>query len=162
MIREAVPADITQLVHVHVTSWNATYAGYHPKPTPELRTMQWQKLFKDKEDNWFCYVVEKEGGELAGFATGSSFYDASLPYKAELNKIHFPKTYQRLGLGRLLVAKTAEHFLRLGINSMLLFADPANPNTAFYEKLGGEKIVDEKGTFHGAYGWKDIRPLFLI
>jgi hypothetical protein len=52
--------------------------------------------------------------------------------------------------------------LKIGIDSMILFADPHNPNILFYERLGGEKLLDEKGVFHGAYGWKDIRPLLKV
>ncbi len=159
IIREATPADLQQLVHVHVTSWNATYPNHHPKPTPEIRTAQWQTRFLHKEENWFCYVAQHEDGEVAGFTTGNNFFDARLPYKGELNKIHFLKQYQRLGLGRVLVAKVAQQFLKAGIDSMILFADPQNPNIRFYEKLGGERLLNEKGEFHGAYGWMDIRPL---
>ena len=162
IIREATPDDLQQLVHVHVTSWNATYPNYHPKPAPEVRTAQWQKKFSDREENWFCFVAQHKGGEIAGFATGNNFFDAHLPYKGALGKIHFLKPYQRLGLGRLLVAKVAEQFLKSGIDSMILFADPHNPNIRFYERLSGEKLLDEKGVFHGAYGWKDIRPLLKV
>jgi len=162
IIREATPADLQQLVQVHVTSWNATYPNHHPKPTPEIRTAQWKKRFESREENWFCYVAQHEEGEIAGFATGNNFLHDKLPYKGELNKIHFLKFYQRLGLGRLLVARAAEQFLKIGIDSMILFADSQNPNIRFYEKLGGERLLDEKGIFHGAYGWKDIRPLLKV
>lgn len=159
IIREATHADLQQLVHVHVTSWNATYPNYHPKPTPEVRTMQWQNRFNREEKNWFCYLAQHERGEIAGFAIGNDFYDANLPYKGTLSKIHFLKRYQRLGLGRMLVAKVAERLLQSGIHSMILFADPGNPNILFYERLGGERLLDEKGEFHGAYGWKEIQSL---
>lgn len=158
-IREATPADLDQLVHVHVTSWNATYPNYHPKPTPEIRAVQWRNRFNGEEANWFCYVAQHGGGEIAGFATGNDFYDANLPYKGVLDKIHFLKKYQRLGLGRILVSKVAERLLKREINSMILFADPGNPNILFYERLGGERLFDEKGVFRGGYGWKNIKPL---
>jgi len=161
IIKEAVSTDLQQLVGVHVRSWNDTYPQYHPKPIIELRTRQWQKAFADKEDNWFCYVVQKQKGEIAGFATGNDFTDARLPYKGQLNKIHFLKPYHRLGLGRLLVGRVVQHFLINGIDSMILFADPHNPNIRFYEKLGGERLPDENGRFQGSYGWKDIRPLLV-
>lgn len=158
-IREAVPEDLPQLVQVHVTSWNATYPFYHPKPTPELRTHQWQKAFAHREENWFCFLAQKDDGTITGFATGNDFHHHSLPYKGQLNKIHFLKPYQRLGLGRLLVGKLTERFLRNGIDSMILFADPSNPNIRFYENLGGERLLDENAVFQGAYGWMDIKPL---
>ena len=157
ILREAVEEDLPQLVHVHVTSWNDTYAYYDPKPTPELRTRQWKHAFAEREDDWFCYVIQTESDEVVGFATGNKFNDAELPYKGQLNKIHFLKAYHRLGLGSMLLKKVAQHFLEKGIHSMILFADPANPNIVFYEKHGGERILDKDGVFHGAYGWRDIK-----
>ena len=158
-IREAVPSDLPALVNIHVTSWNATYPYYHPKPTHSLREQQWKKAFELKEDNWFCYVVTKENGELVGFATGNDFNDEELPYKGQLNKIHFLKDYHRLGLGRKLVTVVVNHFLNNGIHSMILFADPGNTNIAFYDWLGGERILDKDGKFQGAFGWRDIMLL---
>lgn len=161
-IREAQPSDLPSLVDIYVTSWNATYPYYHPKPTHALREQQWRKAFEFKEDNWFCYVVTKQNGELVGFATGNDFHDEELPYQGQLNKIHFLKDYQQLGLGRKLVATVVKRFLQQGISSMILFADPQNPNIAFYDTLGGEKILDKEGRFHGAYGWHDLDKLLDI
>ena len=161
-IREATEADLPALVLLHVTSWNATYPHYHPKPSPELRERQWKDAFREKEDNWCCYVVENNRGEIAGFATGNDFHDNELGYEAQLNKIHFYQQYQRRGLGRLLVGHIVRRFLDRGFHSMILFADPQNPNIAFYDKLGGERILDSNGTFHGAYGWKDLQKLAVL
>ena len=96
------------------------------------------------------------------FATGNDFHDEELPYQGQLNKIHFLKDYQQLGLGRKLVATVVKRFLQQGISSMILFADPQNPNIAFYDTLGGEKILDKEGRFHGAYGWHDLDKLLDI
>ncbi len=155
-IREAKEDDVTALVQVHVTSWNLTYPNYHPKPTPALRTAQWIKAFEEKEDNWFCYVVVNEEHTIIGFVTGNDFHDTDLPYKGQLNKIHFLKEYHRLGLGRLLVGYVVRRFLQQGIHSMILFADPENPNIRFYDVLKGERLLDKDGVFQGAFGWKDI------
>jgi ribosomal protein S18 acetylase RimI-like enzyme len=158
-IREAVESDLPELVHIHVTSWNATYPYYHPKPTPQLRESQWKKAFEEKADNWFCYVVVNENGKLVGFATGNDFYDVELPYRGQLNKIHFYKEYHRLGLGRKLVGYVVRRFLSAGINSMILFADPDNPNIKFYDVLNGERLFDKEGKFNGAFGWTDLNEL---
>ncbi|HEY0752029.1 MAG TPA: GNAT family N-acetyltransferase [Chitinophagaceae bacterium] len=158
IIREGTIDDLPQLVEVHVTSWNATYPYYHPKPSRELRTIQWKKLFNERPGEWFCYVAEKERGGIVGFATGSA-YDGELDYDAELNKIHFYKDYHRLGLGTLLMQRVVQRFLEKGYKSMILFADPGNQNIVFYEKLGGERILDKEGKFHGAYGWKELGRL---
>lgn len=159
IIREAMPTDLPALVDIHVTSWNATYPYYEPKPTRQLREQQWQQAFEKKTNNWFCYVAEGRSGELAGFASAHDFSDDVLPYKGQLDKIHFLKTYQGLGLGRALVRQVAQRFLQQGISSMILFADPMNPAIRFYDHLQGERLKDEDGIFQGAYGWKDTTCL---
>ena len=157
-IREAVTTDIPMIVDVHVTSWNATYPDYYPKPTPSLRLSQWEKLFGERSE-WFCFVAVNEKSEIIGFATGDRFDDPLLPYQGELCKIHMYKEYQRRGIGTRLVGCVARRLLQKGIASMILFADPQNPNIAFYDKLGGTRILDEHGNFSGAFGWMDISAL---
>jgi ribosomal protein S18 acetylase RimI-like enzyme len=159
IIREAKFEDLPFLVSIHVTSWNATYPTYHPKPTYTLREYQWRKAFEEREDDWFCYVAQKQGGELAGFATCNDFQDEELSYEGQLNKIHFLKEYQRIGLGRVLVGSVVSHFIRKGLNSMILFSDPANPAIKFYDDLKGERLLDKEGIFCGAFGWKDLQQL---
>jgi ribosomal protein S18 acetylase RimI-like enzyme len=158
-IREANVADIKVLVDIHVISWNATYPTYFPKPTHALREHQWKKAFEEKEDNWFCYVAEEKTAGVVGFATGNDFHDNELHYEGQLNKIHFLKEYQRLGLGRILVGKVVHRFLHKGFNSMILFADPENDNIKFYDVLGGKRLLDKDGKFQGAYGWNDLQSL---
>jgi L-amino acid N-acyltransferase YncA len=159
IIREATIADLPALVKLHVTSWNATYPDYFPKPSPALREMQWQKAFELKENDWFCYVVQHKDGNIAGFATANNFSDPGLPYTGQLNKIHFYKVYHRMGLGKKLLCRVVHHFLKKGIHSMILFADPANPNISFYDALHGKKLFDTQGKFQGAYGWDDLAEL---
>lgn len=158
-IREAVSSDLPQLVAVHVTSFNATYPDYHPKPGFKLREQQWQLLLAQKPDRWFCYVLQPEGGPLAGFATGHAFHDPALPYKGQLDKIHILKPYQGLGFGSLLMFNVVNRFLQQEIDSMILFADPANPAIRFYDVLGGERLLLSDNTFDGAFGWKDLNGL---
>lgn len=157
--REANLADLEALVKLHVASWNATYPHYFPKPTPELRKKQWEKAYLDKEGNWFCYVVENSNGEIIGFATGNDFEHEDLPFKGQLNKIHFYQSYHRLGLGRKLVSHVVQRFLNEGIHSMILFADPENPNIRFYDALQGIRLPDKQGIFQGAFGWYDLQKL---
>jgi hypothetical protein len=42
---------------------------------------------------------------------------------------------------------------------MLLFGDAANPSNGFYEALGAERLITQKGEFHGGYGWRDLGAL---
>lgn len=161
IIRQATAADLSALARVHVTAWNATYPGYPSPPTYELRESQWRAAFQAGDAHWFCFAVERDDGELVGFAQGNRYAQPDQPdYAGQLNKIYLLREYQRRGLGRRLMGHVARRFLDQGITSMLLFADAGNPSCAFYEALGGEKLRAPDGTVADAnYGWRDLRRL---
>ena len=62
-------------------------------------------------------------------------------------------------LGRRMMAETARRFLERGINSFMLFAELTNPTLGVYDRMGGERLLDERGQFNGAYGWRDLNRL---
>ena len=159
VVREARPEDLPVLVDVHVTAWNNTYPGLGYKPSHQLREQQWKKLFELKEKNWFCYVIEDGKGKLVGFATGNTYEEGDLPYAGQLNKMYLLRDYQRLGLGTKLMQVMAQRFMDMSINSMVLFAEAGNPSIKFYDALGGQRLYDGKGNFHGGYGWSDLTVL---
>ena len=157
--REATVADVPALTALHVAAFNETH-GYGSSPSTEMRQWQWQKIFEDKQDRWFCIVMEDEAGKLVGFAKGQPYDHADhSAFAGELNKIYLLKRYHRLGLGRQLLCKAANEFLQRGINTMLLFGDAGNPSNGFYERMGAEKLFAKNGEFHGGYGWKDLGKL---
>jgi hypothetical protein len=41
----------------------------------------------------------------------------------------------------------------------MLFSQAENPSCAFFDALGGERLLSAAGEFHGAYGWRDLRSL---
>ena len=49
-----------------------------------------------------------------------------------------------------------------GIHSLILFAELTNPTLGFCDHMGGERLLDDRGQFHGAYGWRDVRTLLGI
>ena len=156
-IREVTPADIAALSRLHVTTWNATYAPAKGPPY-EVREWQWREEFAKQDGSWFCYVVERENGELVGFAKGKRSDNPA--YAGELNKIYLLREYQRLGLGKRLVGYVARRFLSEGIDSMWLYAEATNPSAGFYEALGGHNCINGDGTVnYGNYGWRDLRTL---
>lgn len=156
-IREATPVDISVLAALHVTTFNETHG---PGPTYEIRKWQWEKAFLDKDNDWFCFVVQDENGKLVGFAKGQRYDHSDIPdFSGELNKIYLLRKYQKLGLGRQLICKVANEFAKRGVSSMLLFGDANSRSNGFYEKMGAEKLFTKKGEFHGGYGWKDLQRL---
>lgn len=163
-IREATADDIPALARLHVVTWNDTYPGVRSPPSYELRERQWREAFAADDGSWFCLVVERDDGELVGFAKGLRYAHPDQPdYAGELSKLYLLREYQRRGLGRRLMGHVARRFLDQGIDSMLLFADAGNPSRGFYEALGGEKLREPDGTLsHANYGWRDLRRLASI
>jgi ribosomal protein S18 acetylase RimI-like enzyme len=59
-----------------------------------------------------------------------------------------------------MVAAAVGRLLENGLTSMALFTEVDNePACNFYEQLGGERQLDERGEFGGMYGWADLRQL---
>lgn len=155
IFRDATAADIPALAELHVTTWNATY-NTSRGPTIATRTFQWVKVFANPIRRDFVLVLEDRTGRLIGFTWGKP-HEGELA--GELSKIYLRFEYHGLGLGRRMMEETARRFLERGIDSFILFAELSNPTLGFYDRMGGERLVDDRGQFHGAYAWRDLRTL---
>ena len=59
-----------------------------------------------------------------------------------------------------MVAAAVDRLLQEGLTSMALFTEADNePACNFYDRLGGERQLNERGDFDGMYGWADLRQL---
>lgn len=155
VFRDAVAADIPALAELHVTTWNATYNTTRG-PTIATRTWQWNQVFAKESRRDFVLVLEDRTGRLIGFTWGKPHEGE---FDGELSKIYLRWEYHGLGLGRRMMVETARRFLDRGIHSFILFAELGNPTLGFYDRMGGERLLDDRGIFSGAYGWRDVRTL---
>ena len=155
IFRDAVVADIPALAELHVTTWNATYNTTRG-PTIATRTWQWNEIFAKTNRRDFVLVLEDRTGRLIGFTWGRP---AEGEFEGNLSKIYLRWEYHGLGLGRRMMEETARRFLERGIHSFNLFAERSNPTIEFYDRMGGERLLDDRGQFNGAYGWRDVRAL---
>jgi ribosomal protein S18 acetylase RimI-like enzyme len=153
--RDAVAADIPALAELHVTTWNATY-NTKRGPTIATRTWQWNQVFAKENRRDFVLVLEDRAGRLIGFTWGRPHEGE---FEGELSKIYLRWEYHGLGLGRRMMAETARRFVERGIHSFILFAELSNPTLGFYDRMGGERLLDDRGQFGGSYGWRDVRTL---
>lgn len=163
LLREAVPADIPALAELHAKTWSDTYPRVIHPPTAHTRARQWKEKFALTDDSLCCFVIENSAGRLIGFASGERRNEVQLPeFTGHLSKIYLLREYQRMGLGGKLMKRVVDWLLERDITTMILFADPGNPSCRFYEMLGGEKLLNDKGEFHGAYGWRNLREQFTL
>jgi len=155
VFRDAVAADIPALAELHVTTWNATYNTTRG-PTVATRTWQWNEVFRKENRRDFVLVLEDRNGRLIGFTWGKP---SEGEFGGNLSKIYLRWEYHGVGLGRRMMEETARRFLDRGIASFNLFAEMSNPTLGFYDRMGGERLLDDRGRFGGAYGWRDVRSL---
>jgi ribosomal protein S18 acetylase RimI-like enzyme len=153
--RDAVASDIPALAELHVTTWNATYNTTRG-PTIATRAGQWNDVFAQERRRDFVLVLEDRDRRLIGFTWGKPHEGE---FEGQLSKIYLRWEYHGLGLGRRMMEETARRFLERDIHSFILFAELSNPTLGFYDHMGGERILDDRGRFGGAYGWRDVRPL---
>ncbi|CAN5711186.1 hypothetical protein BH23GEM9_BH23GEM9_17730 [soil metagenome] len=153
--RASVPDDISALAELHVTTWNATYRTSRG-PSVETRRQQWEKVFSRANPREFLIVLEKGEKRLIGFAYGTPSFGE---FDGVLSKIYLRWEYHGLGLGRRLMTESARCFLERGMKSFVLFAERSNPTIGFYDRMGGERLMDDRGLFTGAFGWRDVRDL---
>ena len=155
VFRDATAADIPALAELHVTTWNATYNTTRG-PTIATRTWQWNQVFAKEHRRDFVLVLADRSGRLIGFTWGKP---DDGEFEGQLSKIYLRWEYHGLGLGRRMMEETARRFLDRGIHSFILFAELSNPTLGFYDRMGGERLLDDRGQFGGAYGWRDARRL---
>jgi ribosomal protein S18 acetylase RimI-like enzyme len=153
--RAAVLDDVSALAELHVTTWNATYRTSRG-PDVETRRRQWAHVFSRANPLEFLIVLETAQKRLVGFAFGTPTFGE---FDGVLSKIYVRWEYHGLGLGRRLMIEAARAFLERGMESFVLFAERSNPSIGFYDRMGGERLSDDRGLFGGAYGWRDVRTL---
>ena len=160
-IRDAGPSDVEVLAQLHVDTFNETHAPVlRNGPTYEIRERQWRAVLNADDSRQFTFAVEDDEGKMIGFAKGQPYGSPDLPdFDGELNKIYLLRRYHRRGIGRQLLGHVVRRFLEQGVNSMVLFGTADNPSNGFYEALGAERLRGPNGEFHGAYGWRDLRPV---
>ena len=160
VLREATMADLRPLAELHVRTFNETHVGpFGSGPSYATREWQWREKLSETDATHFVLVLQTAAGQLVGFIWCHPPND-NPKWAARLNKIYLLREYQRRGLGKRLVAAAVDRLLEHGLTSMALFTEADNePACNFYDQLGGERQLNERGEFEGMYGWADLRKL---
>jgi ribosomal protein S18 acetylase RimI-like enzyme len=160
VLREATIADLRPLAELHVRTFNETHVGPTGSgPSYATREWQWREKLSETSATNFVLLLETETEQLIGFIWCHPTRD-NPHWAARLNKIYLLHEYQRRGLGTRMFAAAVARLLAHGLTSMALFTETDNePACNFYERLGGERQLNERGEFEGMYGWPDLRKV---
>ena len=160
VLREATMDDLRALAELHVRTFDETHlAPGASGPSYSTREWQWRTKLAETDATHFVLVLETEGRQLVGFIWCHPTTDDP-KWAARLNKIYLLREYQRRGFGTRMVAAAVARLLEHGLTSMALFTEVENePACRFYDQLGGERQLNERGEFEGMFGWADLRRL---
>ncbi len=154
-LRDAGLSDVSEVARVHVAAFRSAHGGRGPAES--IRAAQWESKLRNATPETFCLVAEQNGRGLIGFAHchSADFRE----YEGQLEKIYLLREYRRVGIGRRLICAAAARFLGAEMRSMMLFSQAENPACRFFEAMGGQRILNDRGEFHGAFGWQDLTVL---
>ena len=153
-------ADLRALAELHVRTFNETHMGAgEAGPGYSTRERQWRDKLAETDARNFVLVLESATGQLVGFIWCHPTKN-NPRWAARLNKIYLLRDYQRRGLGKHMVSAAVARLLEHGLTSMALFTEVDNEQACrFYDQLGGERQLNDRGEFEGMFGWTDLRRL---
>jgi GNAT superfamily N-acetyltransferase len=105
--------------------------------------------------------IHKRDG-IVGFIAAGEGDDTQPNFPAEIYAHCVVDDYQGRGLGRRLLAAAAEELKTRQMNALIVWLPVKNPATAFYEKLGAERVdtrpmvVEGKNLEGAGYGFRDL------
>jgi ribosomal protein S18 acetylase RimI-like enzyme len=145
-VRRAADDDRPAIAQIHAASWRDTYRGILPDSLLDDRL---QAIMSDR---WAtqpigpsdAVLVAEDEGNILGFAAtwhGDPAY---------IDNLHVAAEARSRGVGRLLLAETARHFMAIGSRRALLHVVAANHRArALYLALGGRPAGVEDKDLYG-------------
>ena len=170
VIRRAAPRDAEAIARVRIDGWRTSYRGLVPAAyldgmQVDASTALWDKILT-AGPNPASVFVASHGDEVIGFAAGSMLAEPKFGLNAELTAVYLRREFQRVGLGRRLIAAVVDAQRALGATGMIVWVIAANkPARAFYEALGAELLIEQAFQWDGmnlkeaGYGWRDLTAL---
>jgi GNAT superfamily N-acetyltransferase len=180
VIRRAAAGDEEALAHVHVRSWQTAYRGILPdeflaQMSVEGRVERWRERIASPGKGEFSFIAmvagETSGPRIVGFSGGGPERQGfvrgdGIRYDGEVYAIYLLPEWRGKGIGRALIAASAQALIEAGLQSTAIWVLQDNASARrFYEALGGI-LVGEKPITIGqttlpevAYGWPRTRGL---
>ena len=170
VIRRAAPRDAEAIACVRIDGWRTSYRGLVPAAyldgmQVDASTALWDKILT-AGPNPASVFVATHGDEVVGFAAGNMLAEPRFGLNAELTAVYLRREFQRVGLGRRLIAAVVDAQRALGATGMIVWVIAGNkPARAFYETLGAELLIEQAFQWDGmdlleaAYGWRDLAAL---
>ncbi|WP_372844601.1 GNAT family N-acetyltransferase [Psychrobacter sp.] len=138
-IRKADQHDVSDIAHIHFTSWHATYADLLPKAyrdkennLPQKIAMWGKIMLSSGVNTWIAYDDENNNVGFISYFTKNN--------ECEITTLYILPQYQSLGLGTKLMNAAIEDISRHNrcITLSLWVLENNLPAISFYKKSGFE------------------------
>jgi GNAT superfamily N-acetyltransferase len=170
LLRSAAPRDAEAIARVRIDGWRTAYRGLVPAAyldgmQVDANTALWDRILSAGPNSASVFVAVR-GDEVVGFAAGNKLGEPRYGLDAELTAVYLRREFQRVGIGRRLIAAVVDAQRAYGATGMIVWLLAANkPARAFYEALGAAFLVEQAFQWDGmdllevGYGWRDLDQL---
>lgn len=140
-IRQAGPADATEIARVHVLSWQSSYvdlidAEYVRGLQVGESESNWLRRLSEAED---IVLVAEVDGKIVGFVHGGKQREEGSKSEAELRAIYLLNEFQRKGIGSELFREFKAKLPAAGFHSLNVWVLEKNQAARdFYLAMGGK------------------------
>ncbi|MCW5873469.1 MAG: GNAT family N-acetyltransferase [Anaerolineales bacterium] len=174
-VRAALPADASEIAHVHVASFRSAHAGLLPEDflanlSVDAREDMWRRMLTERAETHFLFVAV-DGERIIGFAAGGpptgdepGGQPTEASYAGKIYTIYLLPEAQGQGAGRGLLERILAEFGSRGQSPVFLWVLKENVQArGFYEHMGGTQVAEKQEELAGtltqqvAYAWpKDV------
>jgi ribosomal protein S18 acetylase RimI-like enzyme len=169
-IRRGQESDLEAIARVLVDTWRTTFRGLLSDEFLDGLTYKHQEerhLRRMTNPRTAYFVAASiQTNEVIGFASGGPNRDSAYPYSGELYAIYICDKFQRRGIGKRLFCAIIGQLIESGLTSMLVWLLVNNPNSRFYERIGGrfaaERLIElgPDTVSEVALAWSDLERTF--
>jgi len=158
-IRDATSADAGDMMRIYNREVLETTATLDAEP----RTIEEQTRWLMDRSGGHGVVVAEVDGVVAGFASLSPFKDRAAYRPTVENSVYVDPTFQRRGLGRLLMSEIIERARDHGFHSVIARIAEGNPASVALHEHFGYRIVGIERQVGRKFGrWIDVTEMQLM
>jgi ribosomal protein S18 acetylase RimI-like enzyme len=135
-------SDASSIARLHVSIWRDTYRDLAPTEVfrafdEPLRLARWIEILSNPSPGQTVLLAEV-GGQIVGLGAAGAPSHEGFGDRGEVRSLYVDPRFQRLGIGRTLIQRLAQHLFDLGFRGVALSVVVGNDSAiAFYQSLGG-------------------------
>lgn len=154
-IRHAVMDDVRAMARVLVDTRRTSIGtqlpqGYLAGLSYEKAENEYTKAVTRPEPNQITLVAQLESGMVVGFVNGKPTPDAPGSNSVEMKELYISQSFQRRGVGEMLVAQFMKEALRNNVQQVYVWVLSSNQNARrFYDKLCADHVREAERVIGG-------------